>query len=500
MDDFLLETKGLFKVFSGVRVLSDIDLRVKRGQVLGIIGENGAGKSTLVKILTGIHAPSSGRIFIEGYEIRHMNPELAGRLGVNMIPQEFNLIGNLNVFENIFLGREYRSWGVFLDKGRMRRKTKELLDELRCAVPVDAQIQDLSVAGKQMVEIAKAVVNDCKILIMDEPTTVLTQDETDILFSLVRRLKEHGTAIVYISHKLAEVKQICDDIMVLKDGCFVSQDPASELSTHEMARRMVGRELRQMFPPKSKPGSEVVLGVDNMVIPGDVAGITFDLRKGEILGFAGLVGAGRTETAEGIYGIRRPVSGSISIGGSKVSIKSPRDAVAHGIAYLSEDRQGRGIHTGFSVSHNTTLISLKNYGKLITDRAKELEKTGFYARSFNIKSPSQTTPLKFLSGGNQQKVALAKGLDPQPRIYIFDEPTRGIDVNARGEIYVFIRRLVEDGISCILISSDLEEVIGLSNRVVVMREGRIAGILEGDQINEEDIMFLAAGVGQSLSA
>jgi len=455
MDDVLLKTVGISKEFSGVRVLNRISVEIRKGSILGIIGENGAGKSTFIKILSGTYAPTEGQLHFEGREIRHMTAEAAERLGISTIPQEFNLIHDLNVRENIFLGRELRKGGVFLDKAAMRRKTKELLDELRTTVDPEEKIQNLSVAGKQMVEIAKAVVNRSKLLIMDEPTTVLTQKEVDVLFALMRRLKEKGTAIVYISHKLKEVKQICDEIMVLRDGEFISRDPAAALDEPEMARRMVGREMSQMFPNKLAPKSDVVLAVHALSVPGSVHDVSFELRQGEILGFAGLVGAGRTELAEAIIGIRRKTAGDISISGRSVQIRSPRDAVRHRIAYLSEDRQGSGILTGFSVTNNVTLVSLEKYGRVITNRRRETERADHYAKVFNIKTASLKTRLEFLSGGNQQKVALGKGLDPDPSIFIFDEPTRGIDVNAKSEIYAFVHKLVQTGISCILISSDL---------------------------------------------
>ena len=496
MDDVLLETVGLAKEFSGVRVLSGIGLSIRKGSIFGIIGENGAGKSTLIKILNGSYTPTEGRIFFEGREIRRMNADTAKRLGISTIPQEFNLINDLNVRENIFLGRERRSGGVFLDKRAMRETAKALLAELRTTVDPEEKIHNLSVAGKQMVEIAKAMVNQSKLLIMDEPTTVLTNTEIGVLFALMRRLKAKGTTIIYISHKLKEVKEICDEIMVLRDGQFISLDPAGALDEHEMARRMVGREMSQMFPARTNPGREVALEVKHLSVPGLVHDVSFRLHRGEILGFSGLVGAGRTETAEAIMGIRKKAQKEIALDGRPARIRSPRDAVRRRIAYLSEDRQGAGILTGFSVTHNVTLTSLRKYGRFITSRRRETERAAHYAGAFNIKAASLKTKLEFLSGGNQQKVALAKGLDTDPTVFIFDEPTRGIDVNAKSEIYAFIHKLVQTGISCILISSDLEEIIGMCHRVAVMRQGRIAGFVEGVRINEQEIMLLATGVGQ----
>jgi ribose transport system ATP-binding protein len=400
------------------------------------------------------------------------------------------------VRENIFLGRERRTCGVLLDRRTMREMTKALLAELRTAIDPEEKIRNLSVADKQMVEIAKAVVNQSRLMIMDEPTTVLTKAEIGILFALMRRLQAGGTAIIYISHKLREVKEICDEVMVLRDGRFISLDRADSIDEHEMARRMVGREVSQMFPAKTIPGRDVALDIKRLSAAGLVRDVSFRLHKGEILGLSGLVGAGRTEAAEAIMGIRKREQGEIAVNGRAVRIRSPRDAVRHRIAYLSEDRQGSGILTDFSVTRNVTLVSLRKYGRLITNRRREAERATHYARAFNIKAASLDTRLQFLSGGNQQKVALAKGLDPDPAVFIFDEPTRGIDVNAKREIYAFIHKLVQTGIACILISSDLEEIVGLCHRVAVMREGRIAGFVEGERINEQDIMLLATGVGQ----
>ncbi|MCB1222715.1 MAG: sugar ABC transporter ATP-binding protein, partial [Mesotoga sp.] len=409
------------------------------------------------------------------------------------IPQEFNLINELSVYENIFLGSEITRKG-FLNTREMKRRTISLLEELKKSIDPEEKIERLSVAQKQMVEIAKAIAYDSKLLIMDEPTTVLTLNEIEILFDLMRSLKERGVTIIYISHKLKEVRKICDRVMVLRDGQMISVSQTGEVDEEEMAKRMVGRELSQIFPDKVSPSDEVVFEVENLTINGLLENISFGLREGEILGFAGLVGAGRTELAEAIIGIRKRDSGKISIKGKPVEIKSPNDAVKNKIAYLSEDRQGSGILTSFDLIKNTTLISLPAYSKILINSKKEREKTKKYVDKFNIRAASLKTRLEFFSGGNQQKVSLAKSLDPEPEIFIFDEPTRGIDVNAKREIYRFMNELVNEGVSCILISSELEEIIGMCNRVVVMKEGRITGILEGEHINEEEIMLHATGL------
>lgn len=493
MGEVLIETKGISKEFSGVRVLDNIDIGIERGEIFGIIGENGAGKSTLVKILSGIYTPTEGKIFFEGKEVEIKDPLHAKMIGISIIPQEFNLINELSVYENIFLGSEITRKG-FLNTREMKRRTISLLEELKKSIDPEEKIERLSVAQKQMVEIAKAIAYDSKLLIMDEPTTVLTLNEIEILFDLMSSLKERGVTIIYISHKLKEVRKICDRVMVLRDGQTISVSQTGEVDEEEMAKRMVGRELSQIFPDKVSPSDEVVFEVENLTVNGLLENISFGLREGEILGFAGLVGAGRTELAEAIIGIRKRDSGKISIKGKPVEIKSPNDAVKNKIAYLSEDRQGSGILTSFDLIKNTTLISLPAYSKILINSKKEREKTKKYVDKFNIRAASLKTRLEFFSGGNQQKVSLAKSLDPEPEIFIFDEPTRGIDVNAKREIYRFMNELVNEGVSCILISSELEEIIGMCNRVVVMKEGRITGILEGEHINEEEIMLHATGL------
>ncbi len=493
MGDALIKTQGISKEFSGVRVLDNIDIEINRGEIFGIIGENGAGKSTLVKILSGIYTPTEGKVFFEGNEVDIKDPLHAKAIGISMIPQEFNLINELNVYENIFLGSEITRKG-FLNKREMKKRTVSLLEELKKSIHPEEKIERLSVAQKQMVEIAKAIAFNSKLLIMDEPTTVLTLNEIETLFDLMRNLKESGVTIIYISHKLKEVKEICDRVMVLRDGKTISISQTDEADEEEMARRMVGRELSQVFPEKVSPSEEIVFEVEGLSLHGLLEDISFDLRKGEILGFAGLVGAGRTELAETIIGIRKKDSGKISINGKSVEIRSPIDAVKNRIAYLSEDRQGSGVLTSFDMIKNTTLISLPSYSKILINNKLEKEKTKKYVDKFNIRAASLKTRLEFFSGGNQQKVSLAKSLDPEPEIFIFDEPTRGIDVNAKREIYRFINELVREGVSCILISSELEEIMGMCNRVIVMREGRIMGILEGEHINEEEIMLHATGL------
>ena len=491
--DALLSVTQIIKEFSGVRVLNDINIDIRQGEVFGILGENGAGKSTLLKIICGVYTPTGGTITLRGTPVSITSPMKAKRLGISMIPQEFNLIPTLTVFENIFLGSEIKN-GVLLNKKAMREETSSLLAELKTDLSPDSLIANLSVAEKQMVEIAKALVHESDILIMDEPTTVLTSVEVTVLFDLIARLKEKNVTILFISHKLNEVKRICDRILVLRDGDQICINEINEVDEQDMAKKMVGRELSQVFPDKSVPEDEEVLRVENLSDLKFLKNISFSLKKGELLGFSGLIGAGRTELAECIMGLRPRSSGDIFVKGEKAQINSPLDALSYKLAYMSEDRKGKGLLMYFGIPENISLISLSKYTNVFINKKVVQQSADNYIDKFDIKAASLKAELDYFSGGNQQKVYLSKWMDTDPFILILDEPTRGIDVNAKKEIYHFINSLVTQGVSCILISSELEEIIGLCTRVLVMREGRITGEMEGDHINEEEIMFSAAGV------
>lgn len=495
-DGFVLETTGIVKEFSGVRVLNNISLGIRRGEILGLIGENGAGKSTLIKIMSGIYTPTSGELRLDGKPVKIDTYIDAKKLGIAMVPQEFNLINTLSVYENIFLGNEMLLPSTLLDKTAMRRAAAEQLEKLKMPVAVDRQVSSLSVAEKQMVEISKALLLKARILIMDEPTTTLTSRETETLFELMRELKRHGVTMIFVSHKLHEITALCDRVAVLRDGDLIAVDDIADVDERDIARKMIGRDFQQVFPPKKvRTAEDTVLEVSGLSIHGLLKDVSFSLRKGEILGFAGLVGAGRTETAEAVMGLRRIHGGTIRIDGAEVRIRSPRDAVEHGLGYLSEDRQGKGVVQGFGIPQNITLISLGRYLKnRLIDKGREAKKSQEYVGAFNIVAASMKAALRYLSGGNQQKVYLARWVDTDPSILILDEPTRGIDVNAKREIYDFIHRLADRGISCIVISSEMEEVIGMCSRVYVMREGMVSGCLEGERITEEEIMFYATGI------
>ena len=496
----ILELEGIVKEFSSVRVLDRVSMSIRQGEIMGLIGENGAGKSTLIKIVTGIYQKTEGTVRLDGKQVNIPDYITAKGLGIGIVPQEFNLINYLTVYENIFLGNE-RNRGIFLDKSAMRGEARAQLAALKMPLDVDKAVSDLSVAEKQMVEIAKAMVLDARILIFDEPTTTLTAVEVQHLFALMRKLKEQGVTMIFISHKLGEVLSICDRVTVLRDGILVSVDPVADLDTTIMARKMVGRDFSQVFPEKvDSSGKPPILEVENLSCPVLLKDVSFTLRKGEILGFAGLVGAGRTETMEAVMGLRKIEGGTIRLDGKEVRIHHPREAVDHGLAYISEDRQGKGIVMDYDIPKNISLISLKEKYKKrgLIDKAKEAAASEHYIKEFNIVAASKRAALRFFSGGNQQKVYLARWMDTKPRILILDEPTRGIDINAKREIYEFIHRLAEDGISCIIISSEMEEVIGMCDRVYVMREGRIAGCLVKEQVTEENIVFNATGIQKGM--
>jgi ribose transport system ATP-binding protein len=490
----LLRVEGLTKAFSGVEVLKNLTVSLHAGEILGVIGENGAGKSTFMKLISGVYSPTRGEIIVDGIPTEIPNTITAQHLGISMIPQEFNLINTLRVYENIFLGRELRRNGM-LDRRSMIATSRTLFEQLDTDVDPEAMVGNLSVAKKQMVEIAKAMSQKSRLLIMDEPTTVLSGAEIDSLFTIMRDFTASGGAIMFVSHKLGEVTEICDTVMVLRDGDLISVDPVEALDEHEMARRMVGRELSETFPPKAVvTGDATALSVQNLSVDNTLYGISFDLRKGEILGIAGLMGAGRTELGETLMGLRHMDSGTIYAHGEPVEIHNPRDAMQAGIAYLSEDRQGRGLLLIYDTVVNITLASLREYSKFFIQNKRCTERAQYYVDSFNIRIPSLTDDLAHLSGGNQQKVYLSKWLDTSPTILILDEPTRGIDVGARREIYGFIHDLIESGLSCIIISSELEELLGMCNRILVMREGRLVGTLADEHMSDEEIMFYATGL------
>jgi len=493
----IVAVESLAKSFGPVQVLFDIDFALEQGEVHALVGENGAGKSTLMKILSGYEQPTSGLICLDGNPIPLPDSGPAERLGIVLIHQEFALAEHLTVEENIFLGREIRR-GWLLDKKAMRDQSRAILRELDCTVDPDSRVQDLSVSDKQMVEIAKAVSREARVLIMDEPTAVLTGTETQVLFRLIRRLKAQGVTIVYISHKLDEVAEISDRLSVLRDGVLVETRPTAQTSQEDMATLMVGRPLSDLFLPKSPPVSDAdrVLEVERVSVPGWVHDASFDLRRGEILGFAGLIGAGRTELMEAVLGLRRRTGGTIRRNGAALRIRDMADAVTAGIVYLTEDRKGKGLLLDKHLRPNLTLLALDRYGRVLVDEAAEEQALRVAANAFDIRAKRLDATAGTLSGGNQQKLLLAKTMQVEPEIIIIDEPTRGIDIGTKRQIYHFIHDLIGRGKSCIVISSELQEIVGLAHRVVVMRQGRVTGILSGEDVTEQEIVRYATGLKQ----
>ena len=496
MPEPIVIVEHLCKRFGPVRALDDVSLDLRPGEVHAIVGENGAGKSTLMKILSGVEVPDEGRIVIGGCPVNLRHPVDAQRRGISMIHQELNLVDDLSVADNIFLGREPSIFG-WVRRGSTMDAATKLLRLVECDVPPTAKVKSLSVAERQMVEIAKAISGNASVLIMDEPTAVLSRREVTALFRLIQRLKNADVAVVYISHILSEVLEICDRVTIMRDGSVVEtidSAPAYLLGERGLASRMVGRPMADHFPQRLPPQQEVALFVRGLSVPGKVFDVSFDVHEGEILGFAGLVGAGRTEMAEAICGLRPHRCEELLIDGQPVRIRNVKDAVRHGLAYLSEDRKGTGLTLGMSIMQNTTLISLKRYARPLINRRAETAATQRLVDDLHIKVGSIDDPVSSLSGGNQQKVALAKWLEVRPRVLIIDEPTRGVDIGAKEQIYQLIKQLTRQGMACILISSELNEVIGLSHRVAVMRGGHIAAVLDASIATEETIMHYAAGV------
>lgn len=482
--------------FPAVQALDDVSLAFEPGEVHGIVGENGAGKSTLMRILAGLQLPTAGEVELDAAPARLGSVREAIAQGVAMIHQELNLVDELDVAENVFLGRELTK-GVLLDRPRMIAETAALLDEIKAPFGPTTRVGSLSIAGKQLVEIAKALAVEAAILIMDEPTAVLSAPEAEALFSLIRRLREKGVTILYISHRLPEVLELCDRISVLRDGKLVASfDPRIEsVDAAMLASSMVGRPMSDMFPVKAEPpDGPPILVVEGASVQGFVEDVSFELRPGEILGFAGLVGSGRTELAEGLFGARPLHRGKVTIEGIELTITSPHRAMRHRLAYVSEDRKGIGLILGLSSVQNVTLANLRAYARPVLSRQRERAAAERWKQELDIRAGDLDAPVLFLSGGNQQKISLAKWLETAPKILILDEPTRGVDVGAKRELYGLIRALTAKGMACIVISSELPEIIGLCDRALVFREGRSMGEVTGSEMTEESIMRLAAGV------
>jgi ribose transport system ATP-binding protein len=495
MDDVLLLMEGIDKTFPGVRALDQARFELRAGEVHALVGENGAGKSTLMKVLAGVYGKDAGRILYQGKEVEISNPRAAQTLGISMIHQELNLMPHLTLAQNVFVGREPRQGVRFmLDETQINAQTQTLFDSMHLKLDPRTRVADLTVATQQMVEIAKALSFNSQVLIMDEPTAALTEAEIAELFRIIRQLRDKGVGIVYISHRLEELKQISDRITVMRDGRTVGTEDAQAISIDRIISMMVGRTIFESAPEVPEhPDEEIVLEVKHLNRGSAVKDVSFKLRRGEILGFAGLMGAGRTEVARVVFGADALDSGEIYVHGKKVDIRHPRHAVRHGIGYLSEDRKRYGLALGMDVEANIVLASFQKFlGLLGVVNNNKTRATGkHYVEALTIKTPSLQQKVKNLSGGNQQKVVIGKWLTADTDVLIFDEPTRGIDVGAKSEIYHLLNELAQQGKSIIMISSELPEILRMSHRVIVMCEGRITGELTAAEATQERIMTYA---------
>jgi ABC-type sugar transport system ATPase subunit len=491
MTEALIALEAITKRFPGVLALDHISLEVQEGTIHAVVGENGAGKSTLMLTLAGIHAPDSGRIIVGGDPVHFADPLEANRRGIGIVFQELSVWPNLDVKENIFMGIEPRR-GPLVDFAKMRRESEELLSRLGADFSPDMLVSELSLAQQQLAEIAKALARSPGILILDEPTSSLSPREIEDLFRVLRDLKAHGVTILYISHHLEEVFALCDAITVMRDGRHVLTRPTSELSQEAVIRAMVGRDLEEFIRHGQHRKGEVVLEVRNLGSGRRFGNVSFSLRVGEVVGMAGLVGAGRSELALSLVGFPPPDSGEILVEGRAIKIRSPQDALRHGIVLLPEDRNLSGLVLNMSVRENMTLAVLRNLVRGgMTEPSRERGVAEDLVRRLNIKTPGLETPVVNLSGGNQQKVLLGRSLTTEPKVLIMDEPTRGIDVGAKAEIYALIDRLAQDGLAVLVISSELLEVLGISDRILVMRQGELSGELSGADADQEKIMTLA---------
>ena len=489
----IVSFRNITKVFPGVNALTDVSLDLYEGEVLALMGENGAGKSTLVKCLTGAHAPTSGEIVIDGTPYKSMTPEMAREKGIGAVYQEFTLVRDLPIVENVFMGN-LRGNGWLVDKKAMLREAQEIFDDFGVDIDPNAMLNTLSPAMMQIVEIAKAVSLHTRVLILDEPTAPLTVKEVGTLFSIIRKLKANGVSIIYISHRMEEIFEITDRIVVMRDGCYVCEMPTAGTNRQELVKAMIGREINDTsYPHSCVATDEVVLKVENLTGNG-VEDISFELHKGEILGFSGLVGAGRTELMSVIFGDVHKDSGKVIVGDKEVDFHEPYQAIAAGIGLLPEDRKNRGLLLDKSVLHNITLSSLKKFCRFgVIDKKRERAEVQGYVDSLRVKTPTLEQQSQFLSGGNQQKLIVAKWLATDSDILIFDEPTRGIDVGAKFEIYQLMHNLVANGKSIIMVSSDFEELTGMSDRIIVIAEGHKAGEKLAGDYDKEVLLDLASG-------
>jgi len=489
-----IEMKGIDKAFGSNQVLKDAGFLLRDGEVHALMGENGAGKSTLMKILTGVYTKDAGTIFVDGQEVSYKNPQEAEKAGIVFIYQELNVLFDLTVEENLFMGKEITKKFGICDKKAMRAKAQEVMDRMGVKIPVNAVMSDLSVGQQQMVEICKALMVDAKVIIMDEPTAALTQSETEALFKVMNSLREKGVSIVYISHRMEEIFELCDRITILRDGQYIGTRNICDITMDDVVQMMIGREIGERFPKRESTIGEEVFRVEGLTHEKLFRDVSFSVCAGEVLGVSGLMGAGRTEIMQAIFGNLPVVSGKIFIEGKEVSIKNPRQAIAAGIGFITEDRKTEGLLLEKSIAENIELANLNKVSKnsvLSRKKGAELVKHGI--DEFRIKCFGPEHECGNLSGGNQQKVVLAKWIYTDPKILILDEPTRGVDIGAKKEIYNVINEMAAKGVAVIMVSSELPEVLGMSDRIMVVHEGHITGIIDAEGADQAKVMTLATG-------
>lgn len=493
----VLEARNITKRFPGVLALSNVNFRLVKGKVHALMGENGAGKSTLMKIIAGIYQADEGELYLNGKKVSLQTPKQALNHGISMIHQELSPILDMTIAENLFLGKEFCK-GKFVDYKRMNQEASALLEKVGVNLHPSMRMKELTVSQMQMVEIAKALSYEAEIIIMDEPSATITEREISNLFRMIKSLKEEGKCIVYITHKMDEVFRIADEITVFRDGEYIGTYDSDKIDENQLVVKMVDRELTKIYPERSNQIGDVVLKVENLGQSGVFEEISFELRKGEILGFSGLMGSGRTEVMNALFGITQPTSGSIYINGEELGKPKPRKAISKGIGYVTEDRKGNGLVLEMSVYDNTILPSLDKLSNKIgaVNRKQSMKVAEEYKEKLNIKTPSMQQMVKQLSGGNQQKIVLAKWLIQNPDVLIFDEPTRGIDVGAKTEIYKLVAKLAEEGKAIIFISSEMPEILGMSDRIIVFYEGRKQGELTRGEATQEKIMMYASDVNE----
>ncbi|MCV9961635.1 sugar ABC transporter ATP-binding protein [Pararhizobium sp. BT-229] len=496
----VLEIRNVSKHFGAVKALTDVSFSLEKGEVHALCGENGAGKSTLMNIIAGVLQPNEGEILVDGAPVKVTSPAVAQSLGLGLVHQEIALCPDATVAENMFMAATNRRRSPFMNYGKLARDAQAVMNRL-APIDVRRKVGELSISSQQLVEIAKALTLDCRVLIFDEPTAALTESEAQVLFGIIRDLKAHGISIIYISHRMAEIFSLCDRVTVFRDGHYVSTEKVADVTPDDVVRRMVGREITQLYPAKQaedERSGETILSVRNLGDGIRFNGVSFELRKGEILGIGGLIGSGRTEIAEGICGLRSITGGEVRLHGQAMHARSYADAVKAGVVYLSEDRKGSGVFLDLSIAQNIAVLDLKaltGRAGLLNARA-EADLARDLVKRLGVRMGGIDMPVSSLSGGNQQKVAIAKQLAVNPKVILMDEPTRGIDVGAKSEIHRLLRDLARSGIGIVVISSELPELLGLCDRVLVIREGRVMGEVEGEAMSEEAIMRLASGIGQ----